>query len=111
MSTPAEIVETVMVGALAHAIRMGKRPPAGVWVRGNLARDEWDDKTGAITHGVKHPFQFEVTAELLTKAEALINSQAATFRGREKQTLVRLDGAAELPREFLDALSREEGQP
>ena len=80
-----------MASALAHAIRLGKCPRAGMVMSGNLSLDSFDEETGAITSGEKHHVEFEVTAELLQEARDLINAQQAVFRA-PKTTAVSLSG-------------------
>ncbi len=70
----------IYVGALAHAIRLGKRPAAGLVMSGNLSLDELDTATGAVKPGKKTPIEFLVTQELLDAAAAAINAQDVTYR-------------------------------
>jgi hypothetical protein len=82
--------ETIAAAALAHAIRLGKRPKPGQILAGNLSLDSIDDQ-GRHIPGEKHPIEFEVTLELLAAAEQLINNQQAQYR-EPKTTALSLSG-------------------
>lgn len=97
----------VMAGALAHAIRLGKCPRAGMVMGCNLSLDELDTETGALKQGEKHPYEFEVTDELLQEARALINAQAAIYR-EPKTTVVQVDGAP-IPDVLWEAFRKKPG--
>ena len=80
MSDSAEkLARDVQIGALAHAIRLGKRPRPGMVMAGNLSVDEMDDD-GTVKVGKKVPVEFEVTQELLDAAAEAINAQRITYR-------------------------------
>jgi len=72
----------IYVAALAHAIRLGKRPTAGQWMSGKISLDELNEKTGEAKRGEQVPIEFQVTQELLDAAAAMINAQEALFRAR-----------------------------
>lgn len=70
----------VAIGALAHAIRLGKRPRPGMVMGGNISIDVIDQETGKLTEGEKRPVEFLVTEGLLAAAVDAINAQDVTYR-------------------------------
>ena len=81
----------IYIGALAHAIRLGKRPRPGVVMAGNLSLDVVNDESGTVDEGKKYPIEFLVTQELLDAAAAAINAQRAIYR-EPKTTVMSLNG-------------------
>lgn len=86
-----DLERDIYIGALAHTIRLGKRPQPGQWMGGNLALDQFDTETGEVTRGKKVAIEFEVTQELLDAAAAAINAQQVTYR-EPKTSLMSLNG-------------------
>jgi hypothetical protein len=71
---------------------------------GNLSIDSFDPETGVISAGEEHHVEFEVTAELLQEARALINSQSAVYR--EPKLTIAPIGDAPISQSLWGALGR-----
>jgi hypothetical protein len=96
----------MQLGAIAHAIRLGKRPRPGMIMGGNMRLDELNTVTGELKPGAeKTPVEFEVTQELLDEAAAEIDAQRAVFR--EPKTTVLSLGGVPIPAAVWDAYARQ----
>jgi hypothetical protein len=92
------------IAALAHAIRLGKRPRPGQSMGGKASLDSIDTTTGEVTKGEPVEIEFIVTQELLNAAAAAINDQRATYR-EPKTSIMALQGKT-VPAEVLQFYKR-----
>lgn len=97
--TPDQIYSQIRAAAVAHAIRLGKRPAVGMVMAGKLRVAEIGDADlaagrfdRATVRGAGVEVEFTITAEDIANAERAINQQRATYREPKLTTLRFEDG-------------------
>lgn len=105
--TADELSEAAIASALAHAIRLGKRPPVGCVMGCNLQFEELDTATGERRNlSDKRPVEFFVTAERIAAAEKLINDQRQEFHRDPLLSLVKVGDPPPLSAKAREAIWR-----
>jgi len=97
------LLHSAYVGGIAHAIRLGKCPQAGVIMGFSISLDEISEDGTVTAEGPKIPVEFEVTEELIQEACRMIaGNNIETY---DKTSVVSLTAEA-VPERLWDAAAK-----